>query len=447
MEPWQSWAAIIVGGGAIYCYYYGVPGLKENTKSAPQQLGNESAQPRKAQRREDGKTKRRTDGPVVPPQSMGSDPATSGNDEPTAKRKNTKRATTQAPSASSAAHPTGHEKDDETDVKNWAAELVKLKEGSNLAPPSHTNQRLKTVRQSAANTAPEFSAASSNAPADADDEMSPAVSPALQADASGADVSDMLETPTPGPSTLRLTEPTNLKPAKQQRKQASPQPQETKKQRQNRQKVEARKLEREEQEKARRVLEEKQRRTARESRGEPAKNGVTPAKAPASSAWTQGAPDSAVQAPPADVANSAARDTQLLDTFDQDTTASTASSSNRAASPGSNTTAGTNWDGPLPSEEEQLRIINENDDATWSTVPTGKKNKKKGTTPLNGEVVNRSGSDSSVPALTVTRANDPSKDAKSTSKAGSYGGFGVLDNGSEWANTSQHPGDSDWSVV
>ena len=427
----------------MYCYYYGVPGLKGNTKPPQPPTSNEITPTRKAQRREDGKTKKRGEGPVPAAPSKGADTATSGNDEPTAKRKNNKKTAFPTPSITNVIPLVNNDKEDETDMKNWAADLVKLKEGSSLAPPARSNQRQKTVRQSAANANPELSTGSLNAPADADDEMSPAVSPALPAKAPGTDVSDMLEAPSPGPSTLRLTEPANPKLAKQQRKPASPQLQESKKQRQNRQKAEARKLEREEQEKERRVLEEKQRRTARESRGEPAKNGVQPAKAPTSSAWKQGTPNGAVQAPtPTMFSNGASQESQLLDTFDQDANTSTASSSGRAASPNSNTTAGTNWDGPLPSEEEQLRIIKENDDASWNTVQTGRKNKKKA---ANGDNVNQSGSESAAPA--VAKAKDTPKDSIPTTTTLSHGGYSVLDNVSDWADASHHPADSDWSVV
>ncbi|KAL9092325.1 MAG: hypothetical protein Q9165_004499 [Trypethelium subeluteriae] len=450
MEPWQSWAAIVLGGGAIYCYYYGVPGLKETPRSAQTHLGSEVTQVRKGQRREDSKTtKRRGDGLATPVQNKGSDTVASGSEEPIAKRKVNKKAIPSAPSTPDIVHPVDDSKEEETDNKNWAADLLKLKEGSDLAPPKASNQRQKTVRQSAADANRDFPNASSATPADADDEMSPVVSPALQAKSSGADVSDMLEASSPGPSTLRLTTPTQPKPTKQQRKQGSPQAQETQKQRQNRQKAEVRKLEREEQEKARRILEEKQRRTAREARGEPAKNGVVSAPAPASNAWKQGAPSGSVQAPvPSDLANGMTQENQLLDTFDQDTTASTASSSGRAASPNSNTTAGTNWDGPLPSEEEQLRIINENDDATWSTVPSGKKNRKKAAPTPDDDATNQAGNDASFPVPAVAKPNKENrKEAKPASTGGSRAGFSVLDNVDDWANYSQHPGDSDWSVV
>ena len=444
MEPWQSWAAILLGGGAIYCYYYGVPGLKENARSAQQHLGSEGTQTRKAQRRDDSKAKQRGDGSAAQVEYKSAEAGASGNDEPAARRKNSKRATTPIPPTPAVTHAEDPGKEEETDIKNWAANLAKLKEGSTLAPPTHTSQRQKTVRQSAANATPDFPSALYAAPADADDELSPAVSPTLQAKISGADVADMVEASSPGPSSLRLTEPTQPRPAKQQRKSASPQPQETKKQRQNRQKVEAKKLEREEQEKARRVLEEKQRRTARESRGEPAKNGVVPAKVPASNSWTQAPANGAIQNPTPNPSNSMPTDTQLLDTFDQDTTASTASSSGRATSPNSNTTAGTNWDGPLPSEEEQLRIISENDDTSWSTVPSGKKNKKKAGPLSNGDAANQVSSDNSVSAQAVSK---PSKDALKEPRPASNGGYSVLDTVGDWADSSHHPGDSDWSVV
>ncbi|KAF2202694.1 hypothetical protein GQ43DRAFT_339292, partial [Delitschia confertaspora ATCC 74209] len=213
------------------------------------------------------------------------------------------------------------------------------------------------------------SAVSSTVGVDADDDSSQATSPALGAISnkipSGKDVSDMLEPKGAAPNVLRLTG--SSQSAKKQKQQPAPAPQETKKQRQNRKKAEDAKAQREADEKQRQALLEQQRRTAREARGEPAKNGLKPAKAPATSAWNNVPSNGNVHGAKQSVGP--AQDGQFLDTFDPEVD-STASSSEH---PPNGTSSATEWAG-LPTEEEQVRMAME--DSAWTTVPKGKKAKK-----------------------------------------------------------------------
>ncbi|GAB7350890.1 hypothetical protein MBLNU459_g1406t1 [Dothideomycetes sp. NU459] len=366
MEPWQSWAIVVIGGAVAYYYYIHQQKPKANrTRTASVSSDSALPQPKPARRREDTKAKPRSEVPSaaganVPQLNVhaGDESAGTSGTEPTRKRKGGKKLPVSAlvdtavpgkrqqlkrPEVDESAQ-------DEDDNKAWAQQLASLKKGTTLAPPAQSNSRSKTVKQSATSRNQTLSSSASSTAADADDDLTPAMSPSLRA----GDVSDMLE-PTPAaPSVLRLTESSKPAQTKQPRQQNAFQVQETKKQRQNRQKVEERKLQREAEEKERQALLEKQRRTAREARGEPAKNGVPASKPPAVSAWAAQAAARAT-APP--VVESHGSDAPLFDTFDRDA-------------------AHTN--GAAPKEQSE-------DDSGWSTVPKGKKQKSKGAVAGSGE--------------------------------------------------------------
>ncbi|OCK80619.1 hypothetical protein K432DRAFT_38999 [Lepidopterella palustris CBS 459.81] len=287
-----------------------------------------------------------------------------------------------------------------------------------------------------------LSANSSTTGADGDDDLSPAVSPALSANngkaPSGKDVSDMLETRAGAPAVLRLTEPSQPVRQKQVHQARPEAAQETKKQRQNRKKVEERKLQREQEEKERQVLLEKQRRTAREARGEPAKNGLQPAKAPASSAWNLAHHTS-------NVAVGSSNDGQLLDTFEQDGVSTTSSSENATNGTSATTDSMNNsgqWAG-MPSEEEQLRMAMA--DSEWTTVSKGRKAKKNKTSSATEEATGTEGSDAGTPQQqdlpgkkTVPEAETPTAPPNA-----SYS----TSNEAAAHFTGTHPMDSDWPVV
>jgi hypothetical protein len=214
--------------------------------------------------------------------------------------------------------------DDEVDNQEFARQLSNAKTGTLAAPKSQAGTKPKSVKQTQAKEKAFAETSSDNATApssttggDADDDQSPINSPDLSATTIASPVtngvSDMLEKPTPGPSVLRVTSPTNPSQPKKEKMQASFEAVETKKQRQNRKKAEAKKLLREEEEKERKILMEKQRRTAREAEGRAAKDGSAfmAAKAPAASAWTGSIPTAA------DGKNSTpTNNVELLDTYE-----------------------------------------------------------------------------------------------------------------------------------
>lgn len=252
--------------------------------------------------------------------------------------------------------------DEDVDRKEMARRLAAIKNGiSPVAPPSKS-QKKKTKKATQLESG---SHASSTTGADADDDLSPAASPEVSATVPSAGyVSDMLEAPAPGASVLRVTGNIESEPKKQ--KVQNFKQVETKKQRQNRLKNEARKQQVQEAEEERRKLLEKQLHTARESERQEAAR----SKPPTSNAWqTQGAKPAVngssqpAPAPAAAAAAAAATPVQLLDTFEPS-----------AAAP-----VQKKWDQNLPSEEEQLRILESStvgDD--WTTVSSKKVTKKKG---------------------------------------------------------------------
>ncbi|KAB5579935.1 hypothetical protein GE09DRAFT_419825 [Coniochaeta sp. 2T2.1] len=258
--------------------------------------------------------------------------------------------------------------DDGVDNREFAKQLASIKQGTSFAAPKKEEKKSKSVKQSRALEADntpkpaKVSAPSSTTGADADDDQSSNASPEFTP-VDSRDVSDMLEQPSSsGPSVLRLTD--TDKAAKPNNKKAkAPEVKETKKQRQNRAKVEAAKLAREAEEAARKVKAEEQRRTARIAEGRPAKDGSTFTNnaAPKSSAWTASNGVNGTNGTSSEFVP-----VQPLDTF---TTSDTASKTDtiKASSPSNN------WVATLPSEEEQLSLLKDEDN--WNTV-TKKKAKQ-----------------------------------------------------------------------
>jgi hypothetical protein len=236
----------------------------------------------------------------------------------------------------------------------------------------------------------------------------------------------------------------STQPAHEKKQQSKPAPAaETKKQRQNRRKTEERKLQRAEDEKERRVLLEKQLKTAREARGQPARNGVIPASAPSSNAWTaptQLSEDAAMHPPVAKAISTGNGD--LLDTFDSNGAATTPANLQKPAP-----SSGYDWQEDVPSEEEQMRMISAmEEESNWSTVPKGKKGKKK---TVDSESANRVGSDNGDTSAT-RRKSSVSKDAAiKGSNAYSILTQGTGDAAADPSSfaASRHPNDSDWAVV
>lgn len=282
-------------------------------------------------------------------------------------------------------------KESDIDNKEFARQLASLKTGTSLSRPSSTNETKRTKKQGNRNEMPpepangalsknngllgvqDRSTASSTTGADADDDLSPAMSPefgATQSTEPAGGVSDMLETKLKGPSVLRLTEPAVPRQARQPKPQKQVHEPETKKQRQNRQKNEEKKLLREQSEKERRVLFEKQLRAVREAEGRPAKNGMASSKPPPTNAWAKPA-DSSVPI----ATEAASSNDMLLDTFDEP-----AAAASGAQRPTNETSAGQKaWNRDLPSEEEQMRMLNDLDNDGWNTVEKNGKGKRKAT--------------------------------------------------------------------
>ena len=132
--------------------------------------------------------------------------------------------------------------------------------------------------------------ASSTTGAEGDDDLSPVGTALLDATSNkltkAGDVSDMLEAPTSGPAVLRLTDATGTMNKVQPKPAVKPfEAAETKKQRQARQKRDATKAANEEAERERRKLMEKQIRGARMAEGTSAQSRATSFKAPTENAW------------------------------------------------------------------------------------------------------------------------------------------------------------------
>ncbi|KAF4632416.1 hypothetical protein G7Y89_g5708 [Cudoniella acicularis] len=276
--------------------------------------------------------------------------------------------------------------EDEVNNREFARQLQNVKSGTIITGKSQTSAKQKSVKQSRAQeTQVDLSSDNATAPSsatggDADDDQSSLNSPELNATAmaspvTNGGVSDMLEQPTPGPSVLKITEPTTPARPKKAKAPATFEAVETKKQRQNRKKAEAKKEAREEEEKERKILMEKQRRTAREAEGRAAKDGSAfmAAKAPIESAWT---------APSAGTGNgtkSVENNVQLLDTYEPSAVkAPTPATVPAEALYSESEQAGSDWQhnfSALPSEEEQTRIAIEESD-NWKTVKAKERRKR-----------------------------------------------------------------------
>ena len=411
MDPWKSWAIVgIFGLGAAY--YYSQSGKSRRGRGrAPPLVSTEQIQGRGSDQRNDSKDKRKKKGKSsdtsdqlgsdVPEESSAS--VQNGTNGAVKKRKGGKKQPSKLAQSSAVevnpeqgvAVENDIAEDEGIDNEEFARQLSGLKKGTSLKKPVTHHENKKTKKQGKRNEAPpqvmngsalktngvassqDMSTASSTTGADADDDLSPAMSPDLRAaqttTPSSTDVSDMLEPASKGPSILRITEPANSQPSRQPKAQKTAPEPETKKQRQNRQKNEEKKALREQAEKERRALQEKQLRTAREAEGRPAKNGLGPSQPPSANAWNKPASAGTHSTGPAANISSVS----LLDTFeDVPTAVGNPSGINGGANDMSVDEKA--WNNDLPSEEDQMRMITEMDsDNTWSTVAKGGKSKKK----------------------------------------------------------------------
>ncbi|KAL2130317.1 hypothetical protein VTI74DRAFT_6643 [Chaetomium olivicolor] len=354
----SGWTLVI---GCVYLVVFGIPGKKkarDAVRGASQRQRLEEKQTNNQNRKEPKEKAKRQRGEAY------------SKDAEEANKTSQLKARVSKPSAP--VQPVDDSSDDGVDNREFARQLASLKQGTNLnAPKKNDEKRQKSVKQSRAQVIDakaddiKVSAPSSTTGVDADDDESSTPSPEIKAvDVSG--VSDMLEPKAVGPSVLRLTDTDKAKP-KKQKKTKEPEKVETKKQRQNRQKAEAAKALREETEKQRKIDMEAQRRQARIAEGRPAKDGSAFMAAQAQkSAWTGNGDNGS------DNSKTANGDfVQPLDTFD--TGSYTDVSVPKIVTPAKNNAADS-WISTLPSEEEQMEMLR--DEEAWSTV-TKKTSKKK----------------------------------------------------------------------
>jgi hypothetical protein len=270
------------------------------------------------------------------------------------------------------------------DPSSWLDSDAKSKGSSKQTKTKAPRKTVKKTVQDAGNKAAAYVSGASST-VDADDDQSPVSSPTVKETItaklpSGKDVSDMLESSGVTPAVLKISGSDKAARPSKPQQQRTESTQETKKQRQNRKKVEEAKAQRDADEKVRKGLEEKQRREARESRGEPAKNGLQPAKAPSSSAWSGG---------PSKTVTSSTSDGQLLDTFEP-----AAVSGPGEAVTNNKATKGDHY-ANLPDEEEQMRMAMA--DSEWTSV-TKKPRKSKAPEDMTDE-----GSDSGSASAPVVK--------------------------------------------
>lgn len=444
MEPWQKWTVVGIAGAGAYWYYsrHSKPKRPFGRAASVSARGQGYSIPL----RDDSKGGRRRKSTYGTAEQSTSDAAevssasltTGGKGKNKKKMEEPKQFSQMAMGSSvevaentSSAVGAGDDGDDDDsmDIKAFAKQLSDLKTGTTLKPPARSGEAKRTKKQGKAEDLPlgpsnsgvgtatndmgsqNMSTTSSTTGADADDDLSPSTSPAFGAtrsDGGPGDVSDMLEAPASGPSVLRLTAPSQPQRISQPRPPKSAQTEETKKQRQHRKKNEEQKAAREQAEKERRVLLEKQLRTAREAEGRPSKNGLAPSKPPSNSAWSKPATQQTTTSGPPALLNG----TPLLDTFDGNVKPRTDDAG--GASPK------VSWAEDLPSEEEQLRILNEmNGNSEWNTVGKGRKRKAK------------------VPATNGDVPGSESSDAGSAPKYNPNLPYAL----------TGHPNDSDWAVV
>ncbi|KAL4894098.1 hypothetical protein BDV59DRAFT_176832 [Aspergillus ambiguus] len=339
MNPYLSWAILLVVAGGLGWYYNG-PTPKAR---APVKPVGEKTEPVPAAKKTKRKVKKSPEPSPAPAKQADEKPAFELQVEDTDKP------------------------DAEIDQKEMAKRFAAVKNGTPLQPTSKSQK--KKNKKAAASSQPESGASerstsrvstrtSSTTGAEADDDLSPAGSPMVNATVPSAGyVSDMLEAPAPGASVLRVTGSVESAPQKKQKAQSFKQV-ETKKQRQQRLKNEARKQQVQEAEEERRKLLEKQLHSAREAeRREAAK--AKPAAAQPNAWQTKPAAKPANGTSAAAPAAPAAK-VDLLDTFEPEASISSKE-----------------WDQGLPSEEEQMRILGANGGDQWTTV-SSKKIKKKG---------------------------------------------------------------------
>lgn len=300
--------------------------------------------------------------------------------------------------SSEKAHSHDHASEARSDVDQNAAfarEMAITRAGTQFSSSDKPSSRMKKARPiqnegsihlSNGTDSPALSAAVSSTTGDDGDDDLPIETPVA------GGVSDMLEKTGPGPSVLRLTDvDDHSSKAGPKRPSKAFEPAETKKQRQRRAKQEAHKALAAEEERDRRKRMEQQIRGARMADGTSAQLRTDNFKPPTTNAWapkpnqsqeSTGTPDPIVPLP-------------LLDTFESEQQPKKNGSNGVRHEPAFHASDSTNnesnpkmtnetgkapsqaqpaWTHDLPGEEEQMRLLQDNEDH-WTTV--GKKDKKK----------------------------------------------------------------------
>ncbi|KAK8044265.1 hypothetical protein PG993_004289 [Apiospora rasikravindrae] len=248
----------------------------------------------------------------------------------------------------------------------FARQYANAKSGTKFETTKRDDKKAKSIKQSRAReieVPDDKISVPSSTTGDADDDLSEANSPEVKA-ADGRDVSDMLEQTSPGPSVMRITDTEAVKA--KQKKEKKAEVVESKKQRQNRKKAEAAKAAREEEEVERKKLEEAQRRQARIAEGRAAKDGSGfMAAANKESVW-KGKPE-----------EESAKRVELLDTEEQKPAAPKLApkAANESAPKPSSSATNSSWMSAVPSEEEQMKLLQDED--SWNEVTTKKSKRGK----------------------------------------------------------------------
>lgn len=346
-----GWAAILTIGGFIY-YQSQQKARKPAAGKASAQSGKQTTDYEKNVASAATATKKKAEKALKPK----SKPAAPTTDTPAA----ISSAVKYDPEAEAAA--------DKALNNEFARQYATAKSGTKFEAAKKDEKRQKSIKQSRAREidaaqAQTKTSAPSSTTGDADDDLSEANSPVVPA-ADSRDVSDMLEQTAPGPSVLRLTDTDTVK--QKQKKEKKLEVVETKKQRQNRKKAEAAKAQRAQDELERKKLEEAQRRQSRIAEGRAAKDGSAFMAATKDNAWN-----------PKPTNGDASATVQPLDTYEQKPAAAApkpaAAVTAPAAAAPAKQTSGT-WMSSMPSEEEQLKMIQ--DEEAWNEVTSKKKKSK-----------------------------------------------------------------------
>jgi hypothetical protein len=297
MEPWQSWATFIVLSGGVGYYYLNTHDRKK-AKAAIPIPSEKQERPEKTIRR------RRLDDTVVDGGS-GSDRSS----KKAARRKKAIKSSEKTPQWIGSEDD--HHPQDEQQDQEFAQHMIDLKSGPSTKQQSNGKAPKQAITPLPLNPSITVqSAQSSVTEGEADDDLSSTGSPVVH---NVGGISDMLEAPPPAAGVLRITDPiAPPRPSRQQQEKAF-QVQETKRQRQNRRKNEERKAQREADEQERRKIMDQHLKAARQNESKQARTDA--ASSAATNAWAKPKPHEHVVDAPA-VSGGAARTSMLLDTFD-----------------------------------------------------------------------------------------------------------------------------------